>query len=336
MIQAWAERRIFDADADKANASGLVYLAVGGAAESNRAALPRRSRGPHLTEASANGGSHLVSPGPNKRSRDKDFLDSLPHDLETQEKDLRDAIHKFLAGWHSSAPPMLSELSQDRGVDAAMRDLLPRDVSLRAWCEARLSTELQLAETRRAGEYTIKAVKAAHRRAGDSAGERRSRSQGRGSRRSPSPAPTARPQVPLRPRSRSRSAHSRGRTLLEPAPQGARLAQRRSRSRSRSDSQKINVRMPHNESPLSPCQGEKFEAVVLRRPALSSGEPVWQAEIEMPQGGINHSGRVRTFNIRGPPRKTEEAAEEDCKQLTEASASGPKLVRQLANSMHRA
>jgi len=91
--------------------------------------------------------------------------------------------------------------------------------------------------------------------------------------------------------------------------------------------------MPHNAS--NEGVHERIEAQVLERPALSSGEPVWQAEIQVPQGGINHSGRTRVFTIRGPPRKSEEAAQNDADELTRASTEGPKEVRKLANEMHK-
>jgi len=95
---------------------------------------------------------------------------------------------------------------------------------------------------------------------------------------------------------------------------------------------KLTIRMPHNSDEGT---GEVHQAEVLERPALSSGEPIWQAEIQVPQGGINHSGRTRVFTIRGPPRKAEEAAQRDADQLTKASVHGPKAVRTLANQMHR-
>jgi len=78
-----------------------------------------------------------------------------------------------------------------------------------------------------------------------------------------------------------------------------------------------------------------MQAEVLERPALSSGEAVFQAQIVMPQGGENHTGKTRVFNIRGPPRKSLEQAEGDAKKLTDASTEGPKAVRALANKLHR-
>jgi hypothetical protein len=89
--------------------------------------------------------------------------------------------------------------------------------------------------------------------------------------------------------------------------------------------------MPHNTE----STGETIEAEVIERPAVNSGEPIWQAQICMPQGGTNHSGRTRVFNIRGPPRKTAEHAERDAKQLTQISPEGPKAVRTLANQLHK-
>merc|ERR1740121_2051300 len=129
---------------------------------------------------------------------------------------------------------------------------------------------------------------------------------------------------------------------LEDAPAAANGRKSRSKSRrksrsksmskSRSKSLTLGVRMPHNQV----YSGERIEAEVIERPAIRSGEPVWQAEIIMSQGTTNHSGRTRVFNIRGPPRKTREIAEGDAKQLTDVSTEGPKAVRALANQLHRA
>lgn len=93
----------------------------------------------------------------------------------------------------------------------------------------------------------------------------------------------------------------------------------------------MNVKMPHNQDGT----GETQEAEVVERPAVSSGEPIWQAQIVATQGGTNHSGRTRMFTIRGPPRKTRDLAERDAEQLTAVSPEGPKAVRALANSLHR-
>mmetsp|Transcript_38541 Transcript_38541/g.68031 ORF Transcript_38541/g.68031 Transcript_38541/m.68031 type:complete len:94 (+) Transcript_38541:520-801(+) len=93
--------------------------------------------------------------------------------------------------------------------------------------------------------------------------------------------------------------------------------------------------MPHN-SDHQDAPGEASVAEVVERPAVSSGETIWQAQIVATQGGMNHSGRTRVFTIRGPPRKTRDAAERDAEQLTAASPEGPKAVRNLANTMHRA
>jgi len=91
--------------------------------------------------------------------------------------------------------------------------------------------------------------------------------------------------------------------------------------------------MPHNTAEQH--SGEVNKAEVLERPAVTSGDPVWQAEIVVPQGGDNHGGRARVFTIRGPPRKTKDAAARDAEQLTNASPEGPKAVRSLANTLHR-
>lgn len=93
--------------------------------------------------------------------------------------------------------------------------------------------------------------------------------------------------------------------------------------------------MPHNVAPAAKT-GEADQAQVVERQSLSSGEPLWQAEIAISQGGVNHAGQLRTFTIRGPPRKAQEQADEDAKKLTEAVAEGPKAVRTLANQLHRA
>jgi len=90
--------------------------------------------------------------------------------------------------------------------------------------------------------------------------------------------------------------------------------------------------MPHN-SATEQASAEVSAAEVIERPAMGSGEPVWQAEVVVSQSG--DGGRTRTFTIRGPPRKTSEAAERDAKVLTDAAADGPKAVRTLANQMHR-
>lgn len=86
-----------------------------------------------------------------------------------------------------------------------------------------------------------------------------------------------------------------------------------------------------------PDESELQPAEVYERPAVrGGGEPVWQAEIQVPQGGSNHSGRPRLFAVRAPPRKTKELAEEDSVALTDAARrGGAKEVRALANKMHR-
>lgn len=96
--------------------------------------------------------------------------------------------------------------------------------------------------------------------------------------------------------------------------------------------------MPHNNTAASgntEHSGEVNKAEVVERKAINSDERVWQAEIVVPQGGDNHTGRARVFTIRGPPRKNAEAAESDAEQLTKAATEGAKHVRALANSLHR-
>merc|ERR1711879_826634 len=97
----------------------------------------------------------------------------------------------------------------------------------------------------------------------------------------------------------------------------------------------VSARMPHNSSAGCDGNGEVIEAKVLERPALSNGDPIWQAEITVPQGAINHSGQARYFNIRGPPRKSQTQAEEDAEQFTSTSINGPRALRTLANQLHR-
>lgn len=80
---------------------------------------------------------------------------------------------------------------------------------------------------------------------------------------------------------------------------------------------------------------ESVKCEVLERPALRGGEPVWQAQIQVPQGATDHLGRSRIFTIRGPPRKSSEVAAQDAEQLGKVSVDGAKAVRTLANSMHR-
>lgn len=81
--------------------------------------------------------------------------------------------------------------------------------------------------------------------------------------------------------------------------------------------------------------GEVNQAEVLERPAVSSGESVWQAEIVVTQGVVNHVGRTRVFTIRGPPRKAAEQAERDANELNAVAPEGAKAVRALANALHR-
>merc|ERR1712113_1336574 len=110
----------------------------------------------------------------------------------------------------------------------------------------------------------------------------------------------------------------------------SRKRSRSAKSRSRSTSAQTGGRMPQTASGTS----ESVKCEVLERPALRGGEPIWQAQIQVPQGATDHSGRSRIFTIRGPPRKSSEAATQDADQLEKASVDGAKAVRTLANSMH--
>mmetsp|Transcript_56536 Transcript_56536/g.132598 ORF Transcript_56536/g.132598 Transcript_56536/m.132598 type:complete len:330 (+) Transcript_56536:61-1050(+) len=105
------------------------------------------------------------------------------------------------------------------------------------------------------------------------------------------------------------------------------------RSRSRS-SMRLNARMPHNQDTAVVEDVERAE-VIERKSCGQSGENVWQAEISIRQGNVNHSGQKRTFTVRGPPRKQRDQAEDDAQQLTEAASQGARVVRALANDLHR-
>jgi len=79
-------------------------------------------------------------------------------------------------------------------------------------------------------------------------------------------------------------------------------------------------------------------ALVCQGVPLHSGEPTWQAEIYVPQGGmnmLNHAGRQRTMCIRGPSRTSQEQADEDAVILNKSAPEGPKAVRTVANQMQR-
>merc|ERR1711862_956188 len=98
---------------------------------------------------------------------------------------------------------------------------------------------------------------------------------------------------------------------------------------------KLSANMPHNNAsaPSSSLDDRTLNVgEVLEREAVQSKEPIWQAEIVVPQGSsTNHQGRPRVFTNRGPPRKSRDSAEADAKKLTEAAGDGPKAVRTLAN-----
>jgi len=90
--------------------------------------------------------------------------------------------------------------------------------------------------------------------------------------------------------------------------------------------------LPSDAKAAEPPEGV---AVVYERPAKGSGEVTWQAEILSQQPGVNHTGRPRTFTIRGPPRKVKEAADADAEQLTQSAHEGGKVLRSIANEMHK-
>ncbi|CAE7890752.1 unnamed protein product, partial [Symbiodinium necroappetens] len=63
-------------------------------------------------------------------------------------------------------------------------------------------------------------------------------------------------------------------------------------------------------------------AVVRTGAPMSTGDPTYQAEILVPQGGtqaVNHSGRPRVMCIRGPTRPSKDQALTDAARLTEAA-----------------
>jgi len=134
-------------------------------------------------------------------------------------------------------------------------------------------------------------------------------------------------------------SRERGREVHAP-PDRRREERREERSRSRSRSRselRLNAKMPFNQNLDGPPLDEEVaQAEVHERPSNGqSGDTVWQAEICISQGSINHSGQRRTFTVRGPPRKNREVAEDDSRQLTEAASQGAKVVRALANDLHK-
>merc|ERR1719188_2615987 len=108
-------------------------------------------------------------------------------------------------------------------------------------------------------------------------GPERRRSASRGRRKEPSASP---------PKSKEATAE----TAEAAGAADVRKSRSKSAPRSRSNSPTtLGVKMPHNQA----STGERIEAEVIERPALRSGEPVWQAEIIMSQGTQNHAGQRR-------------------------------------------
>merc|ERR1712217_407653 len=97
----------------------------------------------------------------------------------------------------------------------------------------------------------------------------------------------------------------------------------------------LNASMPHNQE-VTPS-GQTIEAQVIERSATRPGssEILWQAKITLLQGGQHGGGRQRSIDISAPPRKEQEQAEADARQLTDMSPQGAKAVRALANQMHK-
>eukprot|EP00747_Dinoflagellata_sp_TGD_P078705 gnl/TRDRNA2_/TRDRNA2_160194_c0_seq2.p1 gnl/TRDRNA2_/TRDRNA2_160194_c0~~gnl/TRDRNA2_/TRDRNA2_160194_c0_seq2.p1 ORF type:complete len:343 (-),score=42.93 gnl/TRDRNA2_/TRDRNA2_160194_c0_seq2:352-1380(-) len=76
------------------------------------------------------------------------FLADLPSNaLTPDEEALRHALHDFLSGWKAELPPTLTQACMDRNVAHAKRTLLPAEVSLNMWCEARLGDEIEMMRT---------------------------------------------------------------------------------------------------------------------------------------------------------------------------------------------
>lgn len=148
-----------------------------------------------------------------------------------------------------------------------------------------------------------------------------------------SPSPRRSPLERGRRRSRSdRRAPIRGPSRSSRPSLRARVPPKLDRSPSKSPTNfHLKVNMPHNET--GAC--ELAAAEVVERPSITSGELLWQAQLPIQQGGTNHAGNQRMFTIRGPPRKSQELAEEDARRLTTEATKGPKAVRTLANQMHR-
>merc|ERR1711956_191439 len=148
-------------------------------------------------------------------------------------------------------------------------------------------------------------------------------------------------------RSKSRGKSRRRSASKQRSPSMRRSASRRVLSRHRSKSQEKRSPSPRCGSrscsaggppkPSAPTShsGDTNKAEVLERSGVGIGEKSWQAEILVPQGGVNHAGRERFFTIRGPPRRDIDQAERDAHKLNEAAAEGAKAVRALANQLHR-
>merc|ERR1712008_293672 len=148
-------------------------------------------------------------------------------------------------------------------------------------------------------------------------------------------------------RSKSRGKSRRRSASKQRSPSMRRSASRRVLSRHRSKSQEKRSPSPRCGSrscsaggppkPSAPTShsGDTNKAEVLERSGVGIGEKSWQAEILVPQGGVNHAGRERVFTIRGPPRRDIDQAERDAHKLNEAAAEGAKAVRALANQLHR-
>lgn len=146
---------------------------------------------------------------------------------------------------------------------------------------------------------------------------------------------------------RKSRSKSRGRSSSRPRGDGNKIArlvsnrERQERLRSASPQARKGSSSPPARSGAATCpsthSGEVGRAEVLERKNPQNGEPTWQAEILVnhDQPTTDHAGRARVFTIRGPPRKSQDSADDDAKRLTEAASEGAKAVRALANQMHR-
>ncbi len=76
------------------------------------------------------------------------FFGSLPHGaFSPEEESLLNAIYEFLSCWSGKHPRTVAVMSQPGPVSEAKCTLLPKGISLKEWCEARVADDLGLAQT---------------------------------------------------------------------------------------------------------------------------------------------------------------------------------------------